>query len=80
MVVAETRWGQHLVDWHLVRVTREDIAEVRAKLAPISRPYPSKVAKVLGLIPQQRLAMAIKIDAEAHMEEIASLLEVRSCT
>ncbi len=80
MVVVESKRDQRVLDWLVEQVGHEGVAEACAKLAGARRAYPSNIAKVLGLEPPQRLAVAARTDAAAHLEEIARLLGVRSCT
>lgn len=80
MVVVESKRDQRLRDWLVEQVGHEGIVEACAKLAGARRTYPSNVAKVFGLVPPQRLAVAARADASAHLEEIARQLGVRSCT
>jgi hypothetical protein len=80
MIVVESKRDQRVPDLLAEQVGHEDLAETCAKLADALRIYSSNVAKMLGLVPHQRLAAAAKADASAHLEEIARLLGMRSCT
>ena len=80
MVVGESKRDQRALDRLVEKVGHEGVAEACAKLAGARRIYPSNIAKVLRLMPPQKLAVAARADASAHLEEIARPLEVRSCT
>jgi hypothetical protein len=80
MVVVESKRDQRVLDWLVEQVGHQGVAEACAKLPGARRAYPSNIAKALGLKPPQQLAVAAKDDAKVHLEEIARLLGVRSCT
>lgn len=80
MVVVESKREQCVLNLLVEQVGHEGVAEACAKLAGERRTYPSNVTKVSELVPPQRLAVAARADASTHLEEIADLLRVRSCT
>lgn len=80
MVVVESNRDQRVLDWLVEQVGHEGVAEACSKLAGARRAYPSNIAKALGLVPPQRLAVASRVDAKVHLEEIARLLGVQPCT
>jgi hypothetical protein len=70
---------QRVLDWLVEKVGHEAVAEACAKLTGARRAYPSNFAEVLGLVPPQRLAVAARADAMAHLMRIARLLGGPSC-
>ena len=80
MVIIESKRDQRVFDWLVREVGAEAIARACMELAGARRPYPSNVAKVLGLVPPKQLVVASREDAAAHLAEIARLLGIRSCS
>ncbi|PZO07981.1 MAG: cryptic plasmid protein A [Lysobacteraceae bacterium] len=79
MILVESKRDQRVLDWLVEQVGHEGVAEACSKLAGARRAYPSNIAKVLGLEPPQRLAVAARSDAAFHLAEIARILGVRLC-
>jgi len=80
MVVVGSKRDQRVRDWLVGQVGHEGAIEACANLAGARPTNPSNVSKVLGLVPLQRLAVAAKVDASAHLEGLARVLGMRSCT
>lgn len=80
MVVVDSKCNQGVLDWLAKQMNRESVAEPCAKLAGERQAHLSNVATALEAVAPQRLAVAVKVDASAHLEEIDRLLGTRSCT
>ncbi len=65
-------WG-----WICQQVGEDKALAACRQLAGDRRPYPSNLAKQLGLRIPKHLALASKETARAHLEQIASMLRRR---
>lgn len=80
MVIVESKRDQRVLEWLVEQVGHESVARACSEIVGSRRAYPSNIAKVLGLVPPKQLAVAARADVSVHLETIARLLGVHSCS
>ena len=79
-IIVESTRDERTLKWLVDQVGEERVAEACRRLRGRRRPFPSNLAKELGLKPPSALALARPEEARAHIAAIAELLWVRKCT
>lgn len=77
--VIPSKRDPRLLDSLVKQMGREGVVEACAKLAEASG-LPIECTPMSGSVLTQRLAVAARGDASFHLEEVARLLSMRSCT
>lgn len=78
MPIVESKRDQRVLDWLVEQVGYQAIVQAEAALAGARLPYPSNLAKALGLVPPEKLKYASQEDVAGHIEEIRRILGMRS--
>lgn len=69
-VIIQSPRDQRVLDWLVQQVGLDAISAACSQLAGGRRPYPSNLAKVLGLTPPESLSLASREVAQAHLDAI----------
>lgn len=77
-VIVESTRDQRVLDWLIAQAGPEAVASACAQLSGNRRPFPSNIAKALGLTPPTDLAFAPKATVKVRLAEACSLLRKRS--
>ena len=81
LIVVESKRDQRVRDRLVEQLGHEGLIKACANLAGARRTYlPIERRQGVVIGAAQRLAVAARGDVSAHLEEIASMLGVRSCT
>ena len=72
--LVQSKRDERVLAWLIDQVGEEAIANACLQLAGRRRPYPSNIAKALGLRPPKHLAASSATDAKLQLDAIAKLL------
>ncbi len=72
--VVESNRDLRVLEWLIAQVGDEAVANACKQLAGRRRPYPSNIAKFLGLVPPADLTVTPTEDAKRHLQSIKVLL------
>lgn len=73
-LVIESKRDQRVLDWLVLQVGEQAVANACKQLVGARRAYVSNVAKVLNLVPPTDLAFASSDDVQRHLDAIHRLL------
>lgn len=73
--LVEGQRDRRVFDWLIEQVGAESVAAAYDRLEGRRRPYPSNLAKVLGLTPPANLALASSVDIRRCLAECKALLK-----
>ena len=74
-VLVESQRDQRVLDWLIAKVGVGSVVAECDRLAGQRRPYPSNLAKALGLTPPADLTHASPDAAKRHLAEFKSMLK-----
>lgn len=77
MIIQNDR-DQRTADWLIANYGAETVAEAETRLAGARKPYPSNIAKVLGVTLPDSLKFVEKAAARQKLAELRRILESKS--
>jgi hypothetical protein len=77
-LVIQSQRDERTLKWLIEQVGCAEVARARGSLAGARRPYPSNIAKALGLSPPRSLACPTPEEARTQIAAILKILGERS--
>lgn len=74
-MLLESLRDRRVLDWLVEQVGPEAVSVACSRLAGRRRPYPSNIAKALGITPPTELAVTPREDAKRHLSACKALLK-----
>ena len=73
-VIVESNRDRRTLAWLIEQVGESAVEHACARLAGKRKPYPSNLAKTLGLKPPESLCRPSRLQVQAHLAEMRKLL------
>lgn len=73
-IILESERDRRTLAWLVEQVGEEALERACKQLAGKRKPYPSNLAKALGLIPPESLSRPTKTEVENHIQKLRKLL------